>query len=55
MRLPEDRIVLNSLRMASGFVFSRHNIISFEMPSIPDDFDGRRMYDAFSSSSDVIS
>ena len=55
MGLSDDKIRLNSLRVTSGFVFSKHSIISFEIPSIPGDLHGLNIYDAFSNSSDVIS
>ena len=51
MGLSERRIVLKSLRMTFGFVLSKLKIISFEIPSMPGDLEGLRMYDAFSSSS----
>ena len=51
---PDSRMVLKSLRIIFGNILRRHRIISFETPSDPDDLYGLKMYDAESSSLEVI-
>ena len=55
MGLLVERTALNILITTSLLVLSRERIISFEIPSIPADLEGFRMYEAFSNSSVVIS